>query len=561
LSNDHLNTSEKITPELVTPDATQSAPDDAFAQQLTANKQRGKWGRFWKGLGLTTLLGMVGSYFYVNHTKHGQDNVQPLIDTFGKVVEARQNPDLVFEQARSNNVNILLIGRDVNWKISKVYDPKTKTYRPYQVHDESTNARSDTMIVVSLDKTRNTMRMVSFPRDARVYIPENPVESGRHKLNAAHAFGGIPLLKQTLHDELGLTIHHHAVIKFDGFKNLIDRVGGIYIDVIGALHRDGTRGRLKYDDNWGNLHIDLKPGKQWLNGEQAHAYVRFRMDVEGDPGRIRRQQGVMRALAQRLKQLPPWQLPGVVKEIRQQFETDMDDTLLASTGFFAQGIDSTQKIQPITLFGIYGSGRHRGSLVLNKPKNEKLLAYIFGPTFNPDNFLQRSPWTRGDEISEESLKNPDTYRLLVEAGVIKDDRLGNIAQGETSSDASLDSGSLATIDSSRYVSRSSSLMSDTATEEERPRRRRVRRERREEVSTGVSSASEDETPRRRRARRERREESTPSTESSTASSDSAPRQSEESPIPQPEQQSSAPEAAAPVDGSTLNVESPIPRPE
>ncbi len=554
MSNDQFNTSEKVPPMRVDTGAVPSRVPGATARRGS------KWGRFWKGLGLTTLLGAVGGYFYVNHTKHGREEIRPMFSTFNDVLVARQNPGLIFERAHSDHVNILLIGRDVNWKIAKVYDPKTKTYRPYQVHDEDSRARSDTMIVVSLDKNRNTIRMVSLPRDARVYIPENEVDTGRNKLNAAHAFGGIPLLKQTLHDELGLTIHHHAVIKFDGFKKLIDRVGGIYIDVIGALHRDGTRGPLKYDDNWGNLHIDLKPGKQWLNGEQAHAYVRFRMDVEGDPGRIRRQQGVMRALAQRLKQLPPHQLPGVVKEIRQQFETDMDDTLLASTGFFAQGIESTQKIQPITLFGIYGTGRSKGSLVLNKPKNEKLLAYIFGPTFNPEKFLQRSPWTRRDEISEESMKNPDTRRLLVEAGILKDPTIGVVVHNETSSDASMGSSSLATLDSSRYVSRSSPLNVESTVEEERPRRRIIRRERSETTSV-------DEAP-RRRLRRESREEvpTTTSAETFDASAlnveESSPSNSfsADSPVPQPENQLPVSEAA-PMDGASLNVESPIPQPE
>jgi anionic cell wall polymer biosynthesis LytR-Cps2A-Psr (LCP) family protein len=92
----------------------------------------------------------------------------------------------------------------------QVYDPKTKTYRPFHVHDESAQARSDTMIVVSLDKSRNTIRMVSLPRDAMVRLARNDVGVRRTKLNAAHAYGGPELLMRTLHDELGITIHHYA---------------------------------------------------------------------------------------------------------------------------------------------------------------------------------------------------------------------------------------------------------------------------------------------------------------------------------------------------------------
>jgi hypothetical protein len=63
------------------------------------------------------------------------------------------------------------------------------------------------------------------------------------------------------------------VIKFEGFKKLIDQVGGITVNVEGALKRDHRtgklyRGNLKYDDNWGNLHIDLKPGMQNSTGNR-----------------------------------------------------------------------------------------------------------------------------------------------------------------------------------------------------------------------------------------------------------------------------------------------------
>lgn len=526
--------------------------DDASAPQPATKKSRR--GRIWKSLGLFALITGIGGYLYGTQTEHGQETVVMISQaaTIGQAIQ--QEPDLIFSRVNSDHVNILLVGRDVNWKIGKVYDPRTKTNRPYQVIDKESSARSDTMIVVSLDKTRNTIRMVSLPRDARVYIPENKFDTGRNKLNAAHAFGGIPLLKQTLHDELGITIHHHAVIKFDGFKKLIDQVGGVYVDVLGALHK-GKRGELHYKDNWGGWEVHLKPGKQWLNGEQAHGYVRFREDAEGDPGRIRRQQSVMRALARRMKELPPWKLPAVVKEIRRQFETDMSDEEVASAGFFAKNIDNTDKIQPVTMFGVFGT---RGSLILNKPKNEMLLKYIFGPTFNSERFLPRSPWTENDEIEEQGI-SPVTRELLREAGIIKDDRPGRIAASSgTAAPADPMNGSSSLSVEEPPVASSSTSNDETASPVERRRRNRAAGSDRDEAS---ASDSEERPRRRRRVRRESPQSEAPSRDESTS-------RETLSPIPQPEGASSeaANDASAPTtsessDGSSLSVESPIPQPE
>jgi hypothetical protein len=72
----------------------------------------------------------------------------------------------------------------------------------------------------------------------------------------------------------------------------VDALGGLQIDV----EKD-----MKYDDNWGQLHIDLKKGDQRLTGKQIEGYMRFRHDGEGDYGRMRRQQQVLRTIVQQAK--------------------------------------------------------------------------------------------------------------------------------------------------------------------------------------------------------------------------------------------------------------------
>lgn|GEM_PF-2168733 len=493
------------------------------------------WKQVFKWTGLLIFLIIAAAFGYFNFTHSGKEWQHTAIEYGRPVLEAKLNPGLIFDHAGSNVVNILLIGRDVNWTIKKVYDPSRKIWANMQVPDEETPARSDTMLIISLDRNRNVVHMVSLPRDARIRMPENKYGVHRAKLNAAHAYGGPEMLVQTIHDELGITIHHYAVIRFEGFMKLIDQVGGVEVDVIGALHRDGTRGRLKYDDNWGNLHIDLMPGKQVLDGEKAHAYVRFRMDIEGDPGRIKRQQQVMRALAKKLTTQGFTNLPQLIKEIRKQFITDphFDISEMASAADFAKGVGDASKIQPVTLFGTY---TERGSIILNESKNRKLLHYIFGPTFTEQNFLQRSPSTEGDEMGEENNSSPGAREILIRAGIIK---------------------------GAAAVEPQTTEYSVPPTSEERPRRA-------ERHDTGLSTdapseavATPSETPRRERRTRRKRSESSSSSVSSREhidlstpdSSDLAASRSDvgsdhDSPVPVPEGLS-----------TPDNSDSPIPRAE
>lgn len=514
-------------PSPIATDPTQPTKD-VFAQQLK-NRKHSRVRHVFGILGLMTLAGGVVGAGYLNLTQNGRDLKQTFGDGIGTAIRVRQNPDMVFDHAGSDHVNILLIGRDVDYK--EIFKNGRNLWH---APDKNTRARSDSMIVMALDKSQHTVRMVSFPRDAMVHLPPNDFHVRRAKLNAAHAYGGPKLLEQTIRDELGVTIHHYAVIKFDGFKKLIDDVGGVWVNVDGALKRKNGklyRGNLDYDDNWGNLHIHLKPGLQLLDGEGAHNYVRFRMDLEGDPGRIRRQQAVMRALAKQMMHLPPWKLPPLIKEIRRQFETDMTDDEIGSAAYFAQGLGDAGKIQPLTLFGVYST---RGQLTLNRPKNKKLLAYVFGPTFTPQNFLQRSPSTDEDELGPTNDSSPAAHQVLVDAGIIKGEKSAAARSAELEAPVKPEatSRSLANPDepapseatsseATRYERDTRLAVADPSTES-RPRHRRHSRHHTDEASQ----------PRRSRRSRESSDE----TRSSTSGDDLA-RHSSGSTIPVPERES------------------------
>lgn len=180
--------------------------------------------------------------------------------------------------------------------------------------------RSDTLMVVTVNKTAGKAEILSLPRDTRVQIEGNDYD----KINHAYAFGGSKLTRKTVEDLLGVPMDYYVLVDIKAFERIIDAMDGIDIDV---------EKRMYYEDPWddnGGLVIDLYPGMQHMTGDKAIQYVRYR-DGEGDIGRIGRQQHFMRAVMEKMLSpaiLP--KLPQLVEEIRSAVETDMPLTEMAA---------------------------------------------------------------------------------------------------------------------------------------------------------------------------------------------------------------------------------------
>ncbi|MBR0261817.1 MAG: LCP family protein [Selenomonadaceae bacterium] len=147
--------------------------------------------------------------------------------------------------------------------------------------------RSDTLMILNLSEDKASL--LTIPRDTLVYIERH----GYQKINAAYAYGGAKLTRETVEDFLGIDVDYYVAINKSRFAEVIDAMGGVDIYVERDMH---------YEDPWdddGGLYIDLKQGLQHLDGQTAIEFVRFR-DSEGDVGRVRRQQAFMRACADRL---------------------------------------------------------------------------------------------------------------------------------------------------------------------------------------------------------------------------------------------------------------------
>jgi len=199
--------------------------------------------------------------------------------------------------------------------------------------------RSDTLLTVFLNPTRKQAAVLSIPRDLKAHIPGH----GTDKINAAYALGvreggvgGPELCRQTVEELLGAPVEHYVAVNFDGFQHIVDLLGGLDLEV---------EKRMKYDDNWGNLHIDLYPGLQHLDGYEAMGYVRYRND--SDYERMKRQRQFLKAMAeQTLRARNILNLVRVLPQVNQALKTTMSYSELVAAARLLNEMD------PGTILGV-----------------------------------------------------------------------------------------------------------------------------------------------------------------------------------------------------------------
>lgn len=220
-------------------------------------------------------------------------------------------------------------------------------------------ARSDTMMLVSWDKKKNDVKIISFMRDIYAEIPGYK----SYKLNTAYYLGGVQLLKTTLQDMFDIPIHHYALIDFSSFESLVDIIAPDGIPI--SVEKDMSE----------KIGVSLTKGQHDLSGKELLGYARFRHDSEGDFGRVSRQQIVMEALKNEvisIKNLP--NLPKFIGAAEGYIETDY--TKMDKVKRILEAITSGKvEIEKLTipLEGTYSFNNysHAGSVIeINKEKNK-----------------------------------------------------------------------------------------------------------------------------------------------------------------------------------------------
>ena len=178
---------------------------------------------------------------------------------------------------------------------------------------KGTQSRSDTIMLVRADPETKSISMMSFPRDlfVEIHCPGRPVFGAR--INNAYATCGTKGTLETVRKLTGLPVNYLITVNFRGFRQLVDAVGGIWIDVDRRYFND--RG-----GDFGFATINLFPGYQKLGGYQALDFVRYR-HTDSDLYRVARQQLFVRAFKDQIKaSTGPFDLPKVIKTITKNVE-------------------------------------------------------------------------------------------------------------------------------------------------------------------------------------------------------------------------------------------------
>ena len=294
---DHYQESKKKRPNIKLP-----AIKNLFKRKpKNPYEQKPKKKRSWKRILVMILVALLG-YSVI---AFGVGNIAAKTDSSMPKMETQE-----FNGAASENgsKNILLLGSDTRDNIS---------------------GRSDSMMVLQVDG-RGKPKLVSFMRDMYVNIPG----VGENKLNAAYAYGGADLVRQTLKENFGIDCRYYAMVDFQTFEKGVDALfpSGVQIDA--------EKDMSAYIDE------PITKGPQRMNGHTLLNYARFRMDEEGDFGRVRRQQQVMQSVFGQLKNpLVLLRGPYAAGKIWGYLSTDMPNTFVLGNLFnFAKAVGGSERL-------------------------------------------------------------------------------------------------------------------------------------------------------------------------------------------------------------------------
>ena len=312
-------------------------------------KEGGKKKRRWitaLAIILAILLLLFGAAFFtVNHylnkiQRVDNDNID-IIEPSNEDFDTDEAPegleeidsdsiewDEAFDLGDDNLINILLVGQDRR--------------------EGQGRQRSDTMIVCSINPETYEMSMVSFLRDLYVQFPGDYSDN---RLNAAYAFGGFPLLCETLTLNFGIHIDGCIEVDFYSFKDIVDAVGGVDINLTAA------------EANY--LGSGVKEGMNHLDGATALDYSRIRM-IDSDFYRTGRQRNVLNAIINNVRTYSVSQIVDLVNALLPYVTTDMSNTQILSLA--AKLAPHVSSLQPESYFvpplDAYKSAMIRGMAVL-----------------------------------------------------------------------------------------------------------------------------------------------------------------------------------------------------
>lgn len=318
---------------------------------------------------LVALLGLTG-YWLTHDTVERTPLTQETREIYGI-------PD---EVADDEVITFVIAGRDIAYTQlagPPIYEDGKIVGRKYDAKSNAYGSNTDTIIFAQIVGSK--INLINIPRD--VWLP-----NWETKINSMYYYQQAEGVQRGVSEVLGIPVDYYAIVNIDIFKNVVDTLNGVEVNV---------PERMKHTDYAANLFIDLQPGVQILDGEDAAGFVRYR-GVGGDYSRIDRVKTLAYAVLSRLKELnvrAAGKLPELVKTVYDDTETNASLALVSS---LMSRINSVEISNSITLPTsdvrvTLPSGESVAALSYNPAEIERVLARAFGGT--PREFTE-APDTR-----------------------------------------------------------------------------------------------------------------------------------------------------------------------
>jgi LCP family protein required for cell wall assembly len=301
---------------------------------------------------VVAVLALGFGYFYVYLDSLNNSAV----DLSKKDIASKLDKDDV-EKIKNDgkSCNILVMGVDVGTPgATNANDPK----------------RTDTLILAHYNAEEKKVDLVSIPRDTLIKI-----NNKNQKINAAHAIGGVPYIVDAVETLLGIEVDYYGKINYEGFREVINAIGGVDMDI--------TR-KMDYDDPTQNLSIHFQKGAAvHLDGKKAEEFFRWRKNndgtgfVDGDLGRIENQHLFIGKVVEKIKSPSiVIRIGSILKAIQSNAETNMNANDIIKYGY----IFATIGRENLSMETIKGEAKYIGGVsyvVYDEAQNKQLISKLY----------------------------------------------------------------------------------------------------------------------------------------------------------------------------------------